>query len=143
MATKEICVHGSSGHFQSKNVDGSFYGWGIDYNVTGTGSWLQYSIPLETNTTVTGIRLRFTIGDPQFGWLRHVHIYDDAHCVKKFDNLYLGKGGGKTQDKVLALQPPIQIIWQGCMAGRARWQSFPGHNLLHKIAVHPQIVQNR
>ena len=114
MKTIEICVHGNSGQIQDPGAKAMPHGWGIEYDVAGTGSWLQYSIPVEAGTKVKGVRIIFTKDGKQYknGWIRHVHVYDAWSLKQKFDNLYLGKGSvNKTINKVFTLKKPTQFYY--------------------------------
>jgi hypothetical protein len=109
----EICVHGNSGHVQDSGAGAVHCGWGIDYDVAGTGSWLQYAIPVNAGTMIKSIRVFFSKDGPHYkdGWVRHVHIYDGPNIVKKLEDLYLGKGDvNRAVNKVLGLgEKPIQF----------------------------------
>lgn len=105
---QSICVHGNSGQIQNKKVDASHYGWGIDYDVAGTGSWLQYSIPTsESDTIIEGIDLKFTIDNPKYGWLKAVHIYDGDKVLQKFDNQIYGSSLSSEKRKTINLSLPL------------------------------------
>lgn len=100
----EICVHGNSGRTQNPSSGAAPHGWGIEYDVAGTGSWLQYSIPITAGTNIKKIRIVFSKSGQHYknGWIRHVHIYDGSGLIKKFDNLYLGKDNAdQTMNAVL------------------------------------------
>jgi len=104
----EICAHGIDGQVQDKGADATYTGWGIDYDVAGTGSWLQYPIQIESGTRIKAIRILFSRSGTHYkdGWIRNVHVYDGNRRVKSFDNLYTGKGDpNKTINKVLSMQP--------------------------------------
>ena len=104
----EICVHGVSGQAQDRGANANYHGWGIDYNVAGIGSWLQYPIQIEAGKKIKAIRIIFTRDGTHYkdGWIRHVHVYDGRRRVKSFDNLYLGKGEqSKTITKILNMAP--------------------------------------
>jgi hypothetical protein len=104
-------VHGNSGRSQDPGAKANPHGWGIEYDVAGTGSWLQYSIPINTGTKIKAIRIFFTKSGQHYkkGWIRNVHIYDGPYCIKKFDDLYLGKDStDKTINKVLNIGKSLQ-----------------------------------
>ena len=108
----EICVHGNSGRAQDLDAKANPHGWGIDYDVAGLGSWLQYSIPINAGTKIKAIRIGFAKDGQHYkkGWIRHVHIYDGHNCIKKFDNLYLSKDSAdKWTNHVLNFEKSIQI----------------------------------
>jgi hypothetical protein len=104
----KICVHGNSGQFQTKNIDASSYGWGIDYDVAGTGSWLQYSIPTsEADTIIEGVYLNFTISNPMYGWISAIHVYDGAKVLQKFDNQQYGSSLSSEKSNTVNLLVPL------------------------------------
>ena len=112
MATKEICVHGHSGHLQDPGAVAQRCGWGIEYDVAGTGSWIQYSIPMEAGTTVKAIRIAYKKDGKQYknGWIRHVHLYDGGALIEKRDNLYLGKDKTRRDfNETIKLKKPVQF----------------------------------
>ncbi len=105
---QSICVHGNSGQIQNKNVDASHHGWGIDYDVAGKGSWLQYSIPTsEADTKIEGLELKFSIDNPKYGWLAAIHVYDGDKLLEKFDNQIYGSSLSSEKRKTVELSLPL------------------------------------
>ena len=112
MGNTKICVHGNSGHLQDRSAISYATGWGIEYDVAGTGSWVQYSIPLESGTTITKIEVQFSKSGQHYknGWIRHVHIYDGGYLRERLDDVYLGKdSASKTTTSELDLKAPTKI----------------------------------
>ena len=111
---KNICVHGNTAQLQNKGVDAYSLGTGIKYYVSGTGSWIQYSIPTsEADTVIEGIQLKFTISNPKYGWISAVHVYDSKSVLQRFDNQRYGSSLSsekrKTIDLLLPLSKPVQV----------------------------------
>ncbi len=111
---QNICTHGNNGQLQDKSVDASSYGWGITYDVAGTGSWIQYSIPTkEADTVVESIFLRFTIKNPKYGWISAVHFWDGGKVLQKFDDQMYGSSlsseKSKTVELLLPLSKPFRV----------------------------------
>ena len=114
VARQLICAHGNSGQIQDKQADASHHGWGVDYDVAGTGSWLQYAVPTnEADTIIEGVQLRFTLSNPKYGWIAAVHVYDGETVIKKFDNQIYGSSlsseAPKTTDVLLPLDKPVRV----------------------------------
>ncbi|MBN1208644.1 MAG: PAN domain-containing protein [Myxococcaceae bacterium] len=109
-----VCVHGNAGQSQSQVTGLEHTGWGVDYDVAGTGSWLQYSIPInEDDMWIEGVYLRFTNANPKFGWIAAVHVYDGEAKVASFD---VPQGGGpgwsekpETFDLLHPFDKPIRV----------------------------------
>jgi hypothetical protein len=104
-----ICVHGNSGQIQDKKAAASSYGWGIDYDVSGKGTWIQYSIPTtEADTIVEGVQLRFTIANPVYGWISAIHVYDADGMIQRFDNQRYGSSLSSEDPKTTNLLLPFE-----------------------------------
>ena len=111
---ENICVHGNSGQPQNRKTDAFNKGWGIDYDVAGTGSWLQFSIPTsEADTVIEGVQLRFTIDNPMYGWISEIHVYDGDKVLEKFDGQKYGSSLSSekrtTRDLLLPFSKPIKV----------------------------------
>jgi len=111
---KNVCVHGNTGQFQDKGVDGSHYGWGVDYNVSGKGSWIHYSIPTsESDMVIEGVQIKFTISNPKYGWISAIHVFDGNTVLQKFDNQRYGSSLSsekrRTRDLLLPLSKPVRV----------------------------------
>lgn len=111
---QEMCVHGKSGLPQDPDVDAGPFGWGLEYDVEGMGTWIQYSIPtVEGEMTIDGIFISFTSADPMYLWIKAIHIYNGKSVIHKWDDqiygLSLSSNKTKTQDLFLPLPNPVKV----------------------------------
>jgi hypothetical protein len=135
----EICVHGNNGQIQNPGTKAYHTGWGIDYDVAGTGSWLQYSIQINAGTKIKKIRIVFSKDGQHYkmGWIRHVHIYDGPNLIKKFDNLYLGKDSvDKTINTVLDLGQSKQFNYGVGVSILPETKTVPGLSAIVNFELH-------
>lgn len=106
-----ICVHGNSGQVQTKNASAIIVGSGLEYQSSESQSWLHYSIPLKSDTKVTGIGVVFSVSsktETTASWT--LDFYDSYIKAKSYQDDILGSSNQKNVFHGNAIDPDHPVI---------------------------------